>query len=165
MKVGYAAIIGAMMMAAMPANATDIALNFGALENRVLPGGGHFGSYGYFGISTPIETDFAVLIPGISLEGSEELGSWGLVGTLVTSFGLGENSAVDVIVTLIHDQPGFDGSKAVFLGGIGAGVSLFFGNWTISPSLNVFQGLTISDQLFTPLINFSYLVGGGDSAE
>jgi len=165
MKIGYGAIIGAMMMAAIPANAADIALNFGALENRVLPGGEHFGSYGYFGVSSPIETDFAVLIPGLSIEGSEELGSWGLVGTLVTSFGLGENSAFDVVLTVIHDQPGFDGSKAVFLGGIGAGVSLFWGNWTISPSLNVFQGLNIDDQLFTPLINFGYLLGAGDSAE
>jgi hypothetical protein len=62
------------------------------------------------------------------------------------------------MVGLIHDQPGLDAAQALFLVGLGAGVSVLAGRWAFSPSISVFRALNADAWALVPGLNVSFVI-------
>lgn len=154
---GVAGAVLGLCCLAGPAHAeVDLAANAGALEVFEPTTPQHVGAYSYLALSLAIPTDRATLVPSLGAEWSPELGAWGFVASLTADFPAGTRLGIDVTASLAHDQLGSQWADATYAAGIGGGVSVFLGPWTVSPSINVFTGLNVSGWTIVPTINLSH---------
>jgi hypothetical protein len=143
------------LLLAASVEATDFAVNAGAIEVLALPGPRHVALYPYVGVSWAFVHDRFAVIPELALEYSPELARVGLVGSVTVDFPIGHGWGLDFDVALIHDEPGFHIDQSVFYLGGGGGASFTTGPWTLSPFLNVFRGLQTHDWSLVPGINLA----------
>lgn len=155
MKTWTAVLAVGMALLARPARAADLGLNVGAIEVLALPGPVHAGVYPALGVSLAFATEHVVWIPSLSLEWSPEFGRGGLVASVVADFPLSSQLGLDVSLTLIHDQPGFEVRRSDLFLGLGGGCSVFLGKWTLSPFVGLFYGLTTPGWSVVPGLNLA----------
>src|SRR5262245_20623153 len=121
-----AATLVALAVLALPAPALagDLWLNANVSEIIVVPDVAHGGVYLAAAVTVPIDlTDF-LLIPGAGFEFAPEFGRGGAIAMVTAEKSLTPRLAADLILTLIHDQPGLSWDEATFAAGLGAGVSI-----------------------------------------
>lgn len=148
-------VVGAALVAT-GAQAADFSVNAGVLEVVLVPGPVHGGLYPYLGGAVAFPTGRVTYLASLSVEWSFEQGRGGLVLVGTADVPLSDRVGFDLNVALIHDQPGLDFSKALlFLGG-GPGLSFFLGQWTVSPYLSVFGGLTEPGASVVPGVNVAF---------
>jgi hypothetical protein len=147
-------LIAATLLLPSVASASDPSLNVGMVD-VVATGGENIGAYPYVAVSLVVPKDRVTLIPTIGVEWSPELGAWGIAGGLVVDVPVAKRVGVDVIATLIHDQPGASFANAAFYGGLGGGVSVFCDEWTLSPSISLLRGLNVNSWTLAPALNVS----------
>ena len=145
-----------VLLMPITASATSLGLNAGAIEVVGLEDGVHYGVYPYAGLSLALETEYALVIPGVGVEWAPEFGRWGFVGTLVADFPVLDWLGADVLLTFIHDQHNNEWSEALYYFGLGGGVTFVFGQLTVSPSVSVFAPLNGSGWSFVPGLNVGY---------
>ncbi len=134
--------------------AGSLAGNLGAIEVVGVPDGTHLGVYPYLGASYVIPAgDDVALIPGLSIEWSPDQSRWGFVATGTADLALSPRFGIDLNVGLIHDQSGTAFGDADFFLGIGPGMSIFLGRYTVSPYVSVFKGLNVSGWSLVPGVN------------
>lgn len=142
------------VLLALPARAADLGLNVGALEVLLLPEGAHGGFYPYVGASVTVPmSERLTFVGSLSFEWSfdQQRGGFVVVGTL--DFLVAEHFGLDLNLAFIHDQPGLRFGDADYFLGVGPGVSLLFGKWSISPFLNFFGGLRLASASMVPGLN------------
>lgn len=129
----------------------------GTVETLSLPQSTHIGLYLYGGVATTVAISQTVtLLPSMSVEWSPELGRWGFVATGTMDALVSKTLGLDVQILLVHDQPAWQFGEAMFYAGPGAGLSIYFGSSTISPSVNVLYGLSDGSWSLTPALNVSW---------
>jgi hypothetical protein len=152
-----AAVIAAVIAAsAAGASAADFALSAGALELVSPSAPHHLGVYGYVAASVVVPSEHVTLVSSVGIEGSPELGAWGLIVGIVADFPVSDHVGVDAIATFVHDQIGERWNEAAFYAGAGAGVSFFVDRWTISPSVVALGGLNVGGWTLAPGINLAF---------
>jgi hypothetical protein len=137
------------------AAASDVSLNAGVVD-LVSTDAKHVGAYPYLGASLIVPTEHVTLVPTLGIEWSPELGGWGLTAALVVDIPVAKRLGLDIIASLVHDQPGDEWSSAAFYAGLGLGVSVFREQWTVSPSVSVLRGLDVEGWTLAPAVNVSY---------
>jgi hypothetical protein len=150
-----AAVMLLIALWAVPARAFDVAVNTGAVEVIGIPKRQHLGFYPNLGLSLVFPLRKVTLIPELSVEAAAESGRWGFVASLVADFAVHRRLGLDVDVTILHDQPGGDFRAAEILLGAGVGFSVFLGQWTVSPFVNVFGDVSVPGWALVPGINFA----------
>ncbi len=123
------------------AHADSWSVGGGVFESLLLPGREHAGLYALVSAGLILPLGRLFLAPGLSVEASPDTHRWGVVGSLAVDWPLTSSMGVDLGAGLFTDQAGSDFGQALVLGGIGPGMSFFFGNWTISPSVSVLRVL------------------------
>jgi hypothetical protein len=119
----------------------------GVIEVRDAPDPGtHGATYVNGGGFAVIPAGPVSLIPGLSLEYSTDIGSWGAVASGVCDVPLGKLPfGADVVALLLHDQLGSDFANAALYFGAGAGGTWFVDEkTTFSLAWNYYHGLTDS---------------------
>jgi hypothetical protein len=135
--------------------AGDLVVNAGMLEvASIAPE--HVGAYPYVALSLVVPTEHVTWIPSLGLEWAPELGAWGVVGSLTADFPVSTGLGIDAIVSIVHDQVGGAFRESTFYAGLGAGVSVFLGRWTISPSVSLFRGLNADAWTVGPALNVGF---------
>lgn len=147
-----------VFLVAAPALATDFAVNVGVIEVAALPGPAHAGAYPYLAGSAVLPAGQLLLIPGLGVEWSPELGRWGLVGTLVVDRPVNDWLGVDLIAALLHDQAGASVRSSDFYAGVGVGGTVVAGPVAISPSFSLYRGLDVGGWSLVPGLNFAYVL-------
>lgn len=136
-----------------------LVLNVGALETIGLDPTTHLGVYPYVAIGTalPVADTPVTLIPQVGVEGSPEFSTWGFTGVLTTDIRLSKRVGLDFNIAFIHDQYKAAWADALYLGGVGTGLSFGpFDRLTISPFVNVFTGLNAEVHAVTPGVNAAW---------
>lgn len=144
------------MVAPSAARAADPAVNVGVIEVVGFPGAEHLGVYPYAAFSLTFPLGVVNLIPALGLEASPDVRRWGLAGTLTADFPLTPRLGVDAIAGVLHDQDGLSFKDALFLAGVGGGVSISAGSLVVSPSLMVFKALNATGWSLVPGINLAW---------
>jgi hypothetical protein len=152
------AVLAVLASVAWPrrAGAVDVALDVGAIEVIGTSHGNHYGVYPYVGVSLVAPAGPITLLPTVSVEWSPEFDRWGFVGALIGDYALTDRLGVDGMLVLLHDQAGTDWDEAAFYLGVGAGVSVFVGKLTISPSLGLYRALDVDAWTFVPGLNAAW---------
>jgi hypothetical protein len=134
--------------------------NVGVSEVVLLPEPQHYAAYGYVAVTLPIPTGWHELyvIPGLGFEVAPEVSRGGGLAALTFERMLGTRVAGDLIVSLVHDQERLDFDGALFSLGLGAGVSIAVGDFSLSPSCYVYRVLGSPDWSFAPTLNLAHLL-------
>jgi hypothetical protein len=146
------------VLAASPAavRAADPAVNAGAIEVIGFPGPEHLGVYPYLAFSLTFPLGTVNLIPALGVEASPDVRRWGFAGTFTADFPVSDRLGVDAIAGVIHDQDGLAFRDAIFLAGLGGGVSITAGHLVVSPSIMAFKGINVSGWSLVPGLNLSW---------
>lgn len=140
----YMVIVAVSFGAVSSASAERYGVTAGIVEVLNAPSPSHAAAYangGGFALFAPNEQ--VAIIPGLALEYSPDVGSWGAVGSCVFDFPIsGTPVGVDVVTLLLHDQLGGDFANASLYAGAGAGGSWFINDhWTFSIAWNHYLGV------------------------
>lgn len=148
----------AVVLATSPAaaRAADPAVNAGAIEVVGFPGPEHLGVYPYAAFSLTFPLGKVNLIPALGIEASPDVKRWGFAGTFTADFPVSDRLGVDAIAGAIHDQDGLAFKDAIFLAGLGGGVSITAGHLVVSPSIMAFKGLNVSGWSLVPGVNLAW---------
>jgi len=149
-----AAIGSAAVCASGRASAADLAVGVGLVE-AVAPAPALLGLYSCAAVSLVLPAASVLLAPTLGIEWSPELGAWGFSGGLVMDVPVAKRLGVDFIASVVHDQAGAAWSEAAFYAGIGAGVSVSRGAWTLSPSVIAFHGINVAGWTLAPGLGVS----------
>jgi len=141
-----AAAIAAVIVMPKPVQAERYGVAVGGIEALNAPPAttSHAAAYvngGGFVLFAP--TDRLSVAPGLALEYSPDVGSWGVVGSFVADFPIsGTSFGVDVVALVLHDQLGGDIAHASLYLGAGVGGSWFVNDhWTLSLAWNHYLGV------------------------
>lgn len=129
---------------AAPAHAeTTYGLTGGVIEVRGAPSPSHAATYVNGGGFAIMPVGPVSLIPGLALEYSTDIGSWGAVASGVCNIPLGKTPfGLDVVALLLHDQLGSDFTHAALYAGVGGGGTWFVDEkLTLSLAWNYYRGL------------------------
>jgi len=155
------AVAGTLVASARSAHADPPApwWNLGVSEILLLPHPQHYAVYAYVGVTLPIATGWHELyvIPGLMFELAPEVSRGGGVATLTFERAVSARVAADLIVSLVHDQPGLAFDESLFSFGLGAGVSIAVGEWSLSPSCSFYRVLDSPDWSVAPTLNLAHL--------
>jgi hypothetical protein len=134
--------------------------NLGVSEIVLLPDPAHYAVYVYAAVTLPIATSWHewYVIPGLAFEIAPEVARGGLVGSVTLEHLLSARVAGDVIVSLVHDQTDLDFDTALFSLGLGAGVSIAVGDFSLSPSCSVYRVIAggAGDWSLAPTLNLAH---------
>lgn len=147
-------ILLALLLAAPSAQAKPLALNVGALEARGLPDT-HVGVYPYLAVSDERELGPFTLLPSVGAEWCPETGRWGFIATVVADYPVGKIVGVDLLATLIHDQGGAGFNDALYLLGVGPGLSVTVEPVVLSPFVFFYKLLNAPGFSWSPGLNVS----------
>lgn len=138
------------------AHAQPASLNVGALE-AMGTDGTHYGVYPNAGVGTAVAVaEKTTLVPAAGIEWSPEFGRWGFWAALTLDYALGESVGLDFGIGGAHDQSGLDWGDALFFAGGGPGFSVFLGDWTVSPFVNLWANLADGSLAVIPGANVAY---------
>lgn len=134
------ATIGAMSTAHAE---TTYGATIGVIEVRNAPDPSHAATYINGGGFAVMPVGPVSLIPGLALEYSTDIGSWGAVASGVCDIPLGTSPfGLDVVALLLHDQLGDDFANAALYLGVGGGGTWFIDEkTTFSLAWNYYHGL------------------------
>jgi hypothetical protein len=146
-----AAIGSAAVCVSGGANAADLAVGVGVVEAVApVPAPALLGMYSCAAVSLVVPAASVFLVPTVGIEWSPELGAWGFSGGLAIDVPVANRVGVDIIASVVHDQAGAAWSEAAFYAGLGAGVSVSRGAWTLSPSVVAFHGINVGGWTLSP---------------
>ena len=143
-----------VLLASAPAAAMPLALNVGVLEARALPDD-HIGVYPYLAVSDERELGPFIVLPSVGAEWCPETGRWGLIATVVADYPVGEAIGLDLLATLIHDQDGAGFGDALFLLGVGPGLSITVEPVVVSPFVFFYKLLNAPGFSWSPGLNIA----------
>ncbi|GEM_PF-4238123 len=138
------ALAFAILGIAVPASAeTTYGLTGGIIEVRNAPSPSHAATYVNGGGFAVVPVGPVSLIPGLAIEYSTDIGSWGVVASGVCDISLGKLPfGLDVVALLLHDQLGSDFANAALYLGVGGGGTWFVDEkLTLSLAWNYYRGL------------------------
>lgn len=122
---------------------TTYGATVGVIEVRNAPDPSHAATYVNGGGFAVMLVGPVSLIPGLALEYSTDIGSWGAVASGVCDIPLGKAPfGFDIVALLLHDQLGSDFANAAFYLGVGGGGTWFIDEkTTFSLAWNYYRGL------------------------
>lgn len=134
------ATIGAMSTAHAE---TTYGAAIGVIEVRNAPDPTHAATYINGGGFAIVMVGPVSLIPGLALEYSTDIGSWGAVASGVCDIPIGRTPfGFDVVALLLHDQLGSDFANAALYAGVGLGGTWFVDEQTtFSFAWNYYRGV------------------------
>ena len=97
------------------------------------PTAAHAGLYPCWGLYASFRVHERLsIVPPIAVEGAPETGQWGFIPSLTLDVPVHNRVGVDAIVMLMHNQTGNDWARAEVLLGLGPGISVYLGDWSIA---------------------------------
>jgi hypothetical protein len=78
------------------------------------------------------------------------------VAVFTADFPLNARVGLDLNLSLTHDQPGLELSKAAFILGAGPGATFYFGKWSVSPMVSLCSALGAGGWSLLPAVNVGY---------
>ena len=144
----------AILVVSGTAQATPLALNVGALEARALPDD-HIGVYPFVAVSDERELGPFIVLPSVGVEWCPETAHWGFIATVVADYPIGEVTGLDLLATLIHDQDGVGFDDALFLLGVGPGLSITIEPLVVSPFVFFYKLLNAPGFSWSPGLNIA----------
>ena len=144
MRIARSLALATLAMAAPALAETTYGFAGGVVEVRNAPSpADHALTYVNGGGFAVLPVGPCALIPGLALEYSTDVGSWGAVASGVLDTPIGKSPiGFDIVALLLHDQMGTDFSHAAFYLGAGGGGSWFVDKQlTLSLAWNYYIGL------------------------
>lgn len=149
-------VIGLAICLDTRADAASVSLNVGAFE-AVGTDGAHLGVFVGAGASVGFTVAPGIVVaPYLGANWSPESGHWGLSAQVGVDYALGALVGLDFAVGVANDVAGLQFDDALCFAGGGPGFSVFLGDWTVSPFVNLWANLADGRLAFIPGVNVAY---------